>query len=99
MFTEKALESNQSHGSQTTGSSSHCDLVRSLSQQHDSQHRQIEEDHRAASDFGEAVRHVIPAPDSRSPTEEDSPDNFAARLRNQPENKAVKKPALRHEGG
>src|ERR1700730_16011868 len=95
IFDEKPL-SNNSRVRQTTSIYS-GDAVLSHSQQHYGQHRQVEEDDRGASNFSETGGKVIPAPNPGSPTEEDCPEHFTARLGNQPESKAVKKPALRHE--
>ena len=40
---------------------------------------------------------MIPAVETRAPTEENRPENFPARLGNQSKNEGVVEPALRHQ--
>src|ERR1700678_3914559 len=68
-------------------------------QQHNGQQREVEKNHLTSADLRRSVVIVIPAPDTCAPAEEGGPDNFAARLWNQPENEGIEKPTLRHERG
>jgi len=68
-------------------------------EEHDCQHGQIEEDNGDAADFGKVCRLMIPAVDSRAPTEENCRKNFAAGFGDEPEGEGVEEPALRHHCG
>src|SRR5579862_97619 len=61
------------------------------------QHWQVNKNYDPSPNLVETVRNVIPAPGSGAPAEQRCPGDFAARFRNEPEDKSIIKPALRHE--